>query len=73
MNRLTRRLFMALRRQGKRVPIERSGTYVAEIEWERSEELRPDRLGPTQDDVTDPEVVRDPWRPSRSLGPMRKK
>lgn len=64
------RRFLALRRAGKKVPIERAGTYVGEIEWHRSEELRPDRLGPTQDDVQDPEPVRDPWRPQRTLGPM---
>ena len=44
------------------------GTFVMDSKWERSEELRPDRLGPGQDDVPDPEPVRDPWRPTRSLG-----
>lgn len=53
--------------------IPRPGSFVAEVQWERCEELRPDRLGPSQDDVTDPEPVRDPWRPSRTLGPMPKK
>lgn len=47
------------------------GTYVMDIEWERSEELRPDRLGPSEDDVEDPERVRiEKWRPNRTLGPM---
>jgi hypothetical protein len=67
------RRFLELRRRGKKVPIERAGSYVADVEWQRSEELRPDRLGPSQDDVIDPEPVRDPWRPSRTLGPIPKK
>lgn len=45
-------------------PTSKAGqTYVMDIEWERSEELRPDRLGPTQQDVQDPE------RPTKTLGP----
>jgi hypothetical protein len=49
------------------------GTFVMQTEWVRSEELRPDRLGPAEDDVEDPERVRiERWRPSRSLGPMKR-
>lgn len=70
MVRLSLRRFLALRRSGRKVPIERAGSFVADVEWKRSEELRPDRLGPSQDDVTDSEWVRDPWRPGRTLGPM---
>lgn len=51
---------------------ERPRSFVSEVEWHRNEELRPDRLGPSQDDVKDAEPVRDPWRPVRSLGPMRR-
>lgn len=47
------------------------GSFTMETEWFRSEELRPDRLGPTQDDVENPERVRvERWRPSRTLGPL---
>lgn len=69
--------YLALRRRG--VKAERAaqvlepkpGTFVMDAEWERSEELRVDRLGPTQDDVEDPERVRvERWRPSRTLGPL---
>jgi hypothetical protein len=50
------------------------GTYVADVEWKRSEELRVDRLGPGQDDVSDPEKIRDdPWRPKRTLGPIKRR
>lgn len=48
--------------QLRRKPIERK-TYVMDVEWKRSEELRPDRLGPSQDDIQDPE------RPTKTLGP----
>lgn len=49
-----------------------SQTFVMDAQWSRTEELRPDRLGPGEDDLTD--VVRvDPWRPKRTLGPMRKR
>jgi hypothetical protein len=44
---------------------------VVEAEWERSEELRPDRLGPGPDDIEDPIPV-DPFRPSRTLGRLPK-
>lgn len=48
------------------------GTFVMDTEWMRSEELRPDRLGPAQDDVQDPIRVRaERWRPSRTLGPLK--
>jgi hypothetical protein len=53
-------------------PVGGSGTYVMDVEWHRSEELRPDRLGPSQEDVPDPVQVRDPWRPSRTLGGLPK-
>lgn len=54
-------------------PEEKPRSYVADIEWKRVEELRPDRLGPGADDVEEPEVVRDPFRPLRTLGPLPKK
>jgi len=61
---LIRRIFK--RRSAGVVP---PTTFVMEAEWLRSEELRPDRLGPSQDDVEDPERVRiERWRPSRTLG-----
>lgn len=47
----------------------RPGSFVMEAEWHRAEELRPDRLGPGQDDVPNPEPV-DKWRPVRTLGPL---
>jgi hypothetical protein len=63
---LLRSIFRRRSRGVDRTP----GTYVMEAAWERSEELRPDRLGPSQDDVEDPERVQvERWRPSRSLGP----
>jgi hypothetical protein len=50
---------------------ERPATFVMDVEWKRSEELRPDRLGPTQEDVENPERVdAERWRPRRSLGPL---
>lgn len=64
--------YLRLRRKGVSQEVA-TRTFVAEVEWQRNEELRPDRLGPSQDDVPDPEPVRDPWRPVRSLGPMPKK
>ena len=48
------------------------GSYVMEAEWERSEELRPDRLGPSEFDVVDPEMYQVPDRPVRTLGPLRR-
>jgi len=55
-------------------------TYVEEPSWERVEELRVDRLGPSEDDLraddptwTPPEgLQRDPWAPRRTLGPLPK-
>lgn len=41
---------------------ESPGTFVMDAVWNRTEELRPDRLGP------DETVVQDPERPSRTLG-----
>jgi hypothetical protein len=68
--------FLRLRRAG--VPADKAQralegkTFVMEAEWLRSEELRPDRLGPSQDDVENPERVRvERWRPSRTLGPLK--
>lgn len=59
------------KRWRKEQPPERRGTFVMEADWLRSEELRPDRLGPTDDDVRDPERVRvERWRPGKSLGPL---
>jgi hypothetical protein len=55
-----------------------SGTFVMDAEWERAEELRPDRLGPGEDDLDDEEPVvnlyslNDPERPVRTLGPIPK-
>lgn len=48
------------------------GTFVAESEWSRCEELRPDRLGLTEDVIIeeDPEwePPADAWRPRNTLG-----
>jgi hypothetical protein len=56
------------RRAGKSPQAGVGGTFVMEAEWERSEELRTDRLGPSQDDVENPERVRvERWRPRRTL------
>lgn len=49
---------------------ETRGTFVADIEWHRSEELRPDRLGLTDGDKELTEFPHDPWRPQRTLGPL---
>ena len=54
------------------IPVKAGHTYVMQAEWRRTEELRPDRLGPGENDLTD-EVRVDPWRPQRTLGPMRKR
>ncbi len=48
-----------------------SRSFVMDAVWERSEELRPDRLGPTQDDVVNPEMYRVKDRPLRTLGPFK--
>lgn len=51
--------------------VEAPKTFVMDVEWHRSEELRTDRLGPQGDDVPDPERVRlERWRPERGLGPL---
>jgi hypothetical protein len=42
-------------------------TEVVEAEWHRSEELRPDRLGPSTDEVQ-AWIREDPWRPRNTLG-----
>jgi hypothetical protein len=46
----------------RRGGVVKPGTFVMDTEWHRSEELRPDRLGPDEYDIVDPE------RPSRTLG-----
>jgi hypothetical protein len=49
------------------------GSFVAETEFHRNEELRPERLGPSADDVDEADQTHvDPWRPRRTLGPMPK-
>lgn len=65
-----------IRRLGGVVPDKPRRTTVQDISWERAEELRVDRLGPSEDDIRneDPEWVppeglqRDPWAPRRTLG-----
>lgn len=44
--------------------VDRSRSFVIEGDWERAEELRTDRLGPTDDDVKIPD---DPERPQATL------
>ena len=68
---------MALKRRRMRIlvirdvaPRPRQGTFVVEATIERSEELRPERLGPAPNDVEDPEIVRPLWAPSRTLGDL---
>jgi hypothetical protein len=47
------------------------GSFVAETEFHRNEELRPERLGPGDDDLDKADETHvDPWRPTRSLGPI---
>jgi hypothetical protein len=62
-----------IRRLGGVVP-ERK-TFVVDAEIERSEELRVDRLGPTEDDLADddPEWTPPPdaWRPESTLSHVR--
>lgn len=46
-------------------------THVSDAQWLRSEELRPDRLGPGPDDISPQDEtteVPDTWRPRRTLG-----
>ena len=46
------------------------GTYVVPAEMHRSEDLRPDLIGvPAEDELWD-DAPHDPWRPSRTLGPI---
>lgn len=47
-------------------PRKREGSFVVEASIERSEELRPDRLGPTEDDIQDPALPAGGVRPARS-------
>lgn len=67
MNWLTR---LAARRKAKKQPppagVVRQ-SFVADVDWHRNEELRPDRLGPGPDDI---DLKADPWRPRKSLGPL---
>lgn len=54
--------------------VREGGTYVADSHWERTEELRPDRLGPDEN-LMDQEGWQerrnaDPYRPSTTLGPL---
>jgi hypothetical protein len=57
------------RRQLRHDPLTRpsGGTFVLDATWDRTEELRPDRLGPTQEDV---QPLQDLERPSRTLGKL---
>jgi hypothetical protein len=57
-------------RRKVRDPRLRPGSFVVDAEFHRTEELRPEMLGPTQEDVPHPERVEDPWRPARTLGPI---
>ncbi len=51
--------------------VDRPGSFVAEVEFHRNEELRPERLGPGIDDIDPADETRnDPWRPIKSLGPL---
>jgi hypothetical protein len=45
-------------------------SFVSDVEWERAEELRPDRLGPSEDDLQREEEKAE--RPGRSLGELPK-
>jgi hypothetical protein len=53
--------------------LKRSRSFTTEATIERSEELRPNRLGPTEDMLIqdDPEFTPPPdlWRPKTTLGP----
>jgi hypothetical protein len=50
------------------------GSFVVGAEFERAEEMRPDRLGPTEDLIRDEDPTWQPppdqGRPSTTLGPM---
>jgi ribosome biogenesis protein Tsr3 len=50
-------------READRELLRRRGSFVIEAQWERAEELRTDRLGPSEDDVQNT----DPERPGTSL------
>lgn len=63
-----------IRSLGGVVPGEKS-TVIVQAEVERTEELRVDRLGPSEDDLEGEResfANRDPWRPSSTLGPIKK-
>jgi hypothetical protein len=55
-----------IERLGGVVP-ENLGSFTMDAVISRTEELRPDRLGPSEDDVQI--MPRDLGRPSRTLGP----
>lgn len=44
----------------------RVGTFTVEADIQRSEELRPARLGPGEDDIQDPAMPLGSERPARS-------
>lgn len=57
----------------RRVAQARPGSFVADVEFHRNEELRVERLGPSADDIDPTDETRnDPWRPRRTLGPIPK-
>lgn len=68
---------MLIRRLGGVVPERQS--FVVDADIERSEELRVDRLGPTEDDLIQedptwtppPDAQADPWRPESTLRHVR--
>lgn len=50
---------------------DRPGSFSLEAHIERTEELRVDRLGPTEEQIAEEtawEPPPDPWRPKRTLG-----
>lgn len=63
-----RALVEAVNRTGGVVP---RRVTVADVEWERAEELRPDRLGPNAEDISPAdETKNDSLRPEKNLGEM---
>jgi ribosome biogenesis protein Tsr3 len=69
VDRLRQAIARRVARQAQRVLeadrefLRRGGSFVVEAQWERAEELRVDRLGPTDDEVKNS----DPERPGTSL------
>lgn len=51
------------------------GSFVADVQWERNEELRPERLGPSDEDIRrddpfwkpPPAALRDSGRPTTHI------